>query len=1046
MLGGSIGSNALNYKPHESLDEGFNQVPEIFPEEIIGSRLISLNIDPEELDSQIEAFQSLSLGQKALALENLEQSILGEIKESALEGYQSRFAKMTGKNEGVSRFNLHNVGVLGKNIWLGITKQYQIAKIEKARSEELLSGGLDMHKEVLTKLAEGLKAYGPEVELDATGKIKINYLEKPEGLNPEEEKAIADFNAIATTLAQTPDEWRYDTAKDSEKKKFNQAKELYESNKLEALNILKDKEGGEGQAILKMNKIDSQVRLNQFLNSNPDVEAQLLKIKDQSMIKRVLSGVIAERGLYMGAGFASRTFATLGLGLLGSAATFGGIVAGAGAIGYFRASGRAKENIRQKDIMGRRGQKSEDELSKIFAQGAGKKKGEINENNEISTGLGDKIGQIINRIENETDPSKQRELAGRLKTRLEYTKKYLDDGAVDFGSQAEHLGNQYNLMTNIAQAETYLDLVEANDRRREEIEARVERMIYNELDLHDRIIEQKRKKYVVKQAEKGMLMAMGFAAAGRLFSELIYGQADAQEHLDTAQTKITTETAPKVTPENTQTIESPTITPDSVGPNNQEIINYLTNDPTLRGNLDLKTELLNQKITVNVLEKGQSIGSYANVTNDTPVNFVQPDGSVEVHGAGEVYVHPGDRVIQAKDGQIYVIKDSQIESVPTSHEIPQTNIEKTEVINTDKTSSYVAEHVPANDNVIDNTDASSYVAMKKTNSEVTENINQTDKPSYVQNVKNETVAKTESQGGLISRFKSFFGGKKSVEQDLSSSNIPESFSKGDAIDEGLVSQWNTLSEADQEVYSNFAANASLYGTNPELAITKFLGQEPTEIIREPGSSEISVVLNNGHTLTFDTEEGQIIIQVDNSNYEVLDPEQIINARKLIQSNQPVVNNVEDVQVETEIKTESNPVIENSPITSSSETIADPQLWADRPDVKILKFNHDDFTPAKEAQIQELYDQRIAALNEIKKQYTEMKLEYADNPKFNRFQDIVKTFYAVENERVKNIIEGAKEADNFVFPIDEVLKETQNPKKEVQEYLERIASRTLFKKD
>ena len=76
----------------------------------------------------------------------------------------------------------------------------------------------------------------------------------------------------------------------------------------------------------------------------------------------------------------------------------------------------------------------------------------------------------------------------------------------------------------------------------------------------------------------------------------------------------------------------------------------------------------------------------------------------------------------------------------------------------------------------------------------------------------------------------------------------------------------------------------------------------------------------------------------------------------------------------------------------------------------------------------------------------MKLEYSDNPKFYRLQDIVKTFYAVENEKVKNIVEGAGEADKFIFPIDEDLKVIQNPEKEVSEYMKRIASQTIFKKE
>ena len=225
---------------------------EALPEKIVNGKLNNLNIESEDLAREIPDFNFLSPGQKVLALENLEQSILGEIKGDALENYQSRFSKMTGKDEGVSRFNLHNVGVLGQNLWLGITKQYQLAKIEKAKSDELLSGGLELHKEVLTKLTEGLKNYGPEVELNEKGELQINYLKKIEGLSVEEEKSIDDFNASATALSKIPDEWRYDTAKEAERKKYQKAKwDNYDKKEL-ALNVLNNKigEGYNGPVIL----------------------------------------------------------------------------------------------------------------------------------------------------------------------------------------------------------------------------------------------------------------------------------------------------------------------------------------------------------------------------------------------------------------------------------------------------------------------------------------------------------------------------------------------------------------------------------------------------------------------------------------------------------------------------------------------------------------------------------------------------------------------------------------------------------------------------
>jgi len=1017
---GKIGSNLLGSKPE--------QKSEVTPEQVINSKLKNLNIESANLNQEIPDFESLSAGQKVLALENLEQSILGEIKEDSLEDYQSRFLKT---NKNISRLNPQNVGVLGKNLWLGITKQYQLAKVEKARSEELLSGGLEMHKEVLAKLAEGLKAYGPEVELDKNGELQINYLGNLGNLSEEEKETVAEFNRAATNLSKIPDEWRYDTAKEADKKKFAGANKSYEINKSWVLNNLNEKLGGEGRAVLAMNKIDSQVRLNQFLNSNPEVESQLLKIKDQSLVRKVLSGVIAERGLYMGAGFASRTLATLGLGALSSVAAFGGVVAGAGAIGYFRSAKRAKETIRQKDVMGRRGQVEEGELSKIFASGGGKQQGKINEKNEISLGLGEKINSIITRIENEPDQAKKIALAARLKTRLNYTKKYLDNGAVNFGSQEERLSNQYNLMTGLAQAETYLDLVDKNDDYRLKLERKVEESIYDELDWHDKKIDKKRKEYVAKQARKGMMISMGFATAGRLFSELVSGHNESPANINSVK-KVEVENPvvnqPVVAQNNIETAAEPI----SASPNNQELVDYITNDPVLKGNLDLKTAFLNQKITVDVLTKGQGIGNYANVTNDTPVNFVQPDGSIEVHGAGEVYVHPGDRVIQTEDGQIYVVKDSGIKGTRVGEDFVDNNsrakiepLEKIEVSQVD-----ADEPSPI---VIDNSKNLSYVEAHKND---------------VVETTNNSSENVETHKGLFHKVKEFFGGKKVSGPDISKAEVPISFSKGDEVNEGLVLQWNQLSEADQAVYNDFVSNNSLYNVNPEMAIANFLGQKPAEIIQS--GTEFTATLNNGHTVVFDMEEGQIIMNVDNGNYEIVDPEQIISARESIQSNYVALDNMEEVDTEMDADGEDGQImgddnIETIPPTDHRDDLFAPETktWADHPEV--MKIDHTVWDETQEIKLKELYSKKLEVLDEIKKQYTEIKLKYGERKQFAYFQDLVRSYYAINNEKVKNIIEIGLDKSKIKFSFEAAVSETKTPKVEVEGFIKLLVYNSGLKK-
>ncbi len=1007
----SVGSESKVEAPQsqavENISENRTEHNNEVEKKIIDSQLQSLQIEVKDLDREIPDFKFLSAGQKVLALENLKQNILGEIKEDSLSIYQSKFSQI--KGEGWGRINIDNAGVLAKNIWLGISKTYQLKKGEKDREKELLAGGLEAHKETLEILTKGLKAYGPEAEIKKDGSLQINYLNKLEGADQAEQKIVAGFNEAATALAKIPDEWRYDSAKPADRKKFLLAEKNYEANKALALNILAQKEGSEVKAAIKMNEISSQIRLNSFLNSNPEVETQLLKIKDQSLITGVVSGVARERGLYMLAGYASRTFAVLGLGALGTIASAGGVMAGAGIIGYIRSFNRAKQTIGQKDIMGRRGGQDEGELSKIFALGGGKIAGTVDATNEISVGLGEKINYLVGRLENETDETKKIKLAGQLKTRLEYTKKYLDNGAVNFGPKKERLNNQMNLLTGMAQAETYLDLVDKDDKQRKLVETKIQEKIYDVLDDHDKQISQERQKYVVKQAEKGMMMAIGAALVGRLLAEFRHGLEGSSE----GHTGVLRQA--EIKPRDIATVK-----PLGGGHNGQEIVNYLTNDPALKGNLDLKTTLLNQKLSVNVLAKGESIGTYVHgVGNDTPVTFVQPNGSVEVHGAGEVYVHPGDRVIQGEDGHIYVIKDSGVRGVRVNENL-------------------VDQAPKVNENNIE-------LLKGKQPSQI--DMDNSDPLSRIKNIvkmQEDKNGSSVNKTGIIDKIKGLLGGNKKV-TDMPKVEVPNSFAGNKEVDVNLINEWNLLSAADKVIYNNFANNSALYSTNPDLAITNFLGQTPAEIIHH--NTEIVVTLKNGHELIFDIEDGQKIFRVDDGNYEIVNPEKIIAARKLIQTNLAGGGNapVKDASnfVEDNLKTISH---NNVPVTKNDLINLDNGFWDARPNVKMLEFNHADFTPAQEVQIQNLYNERLEVLNEIQKQYNALALKYADNPQFEHFTHVIKTYYSVENGTVKSLVDGSSNPSKFGFDINELLKEKQNPKLEVSEHMKRIVSKTLLKQE
>lgn len=89
---------------------------------------------------------------------------------------------------------------------------------------------------------------------------------------------------------------------------------------------------------------------------------------------------------------------------------------------------------------------------------------------------------------------------------------------------------------------------------------------------------------------------------------------------------------------------------------------YLNNNPILSKDTALKESLLAAKILHSgEIRDGGSVSQALGhpVYNNDQISFIQPDGKEVTAGAGEIFVHPGDKVIET-DNHIYVIKDSGV--------------------------------------------------------------------------------------------------------------------------------------------------------------------------------------------------------------------------------------------------------------------------------------------------------------------------------------------------------------------------------------------------
>ncbi|MFH1866690.1 MAG: hypothetical protein ABIJ81_01245 [Patescibacteria group bacterium] len=545
------------------------------------------NIKQEELES-MAGWSELSEGQKALVFENMQQLTLARIQEDAIDNYKQ---KTTATNW------------LGR-AWRGAFKKYFVAKEQKATAAEIQKGGLDTHGGVLTKLIDGIHNSGVEAVVKENSEVEIIYggeaddyiKETPAGkveLNDEDKAKLAHFNEVASKFSKMPYEWqvgdstdkvkvkRWSTTEKKHRAEFNKLQKDYKQS-IQDINKLKEESlGDELKAAVAVKEIDYNVRMNQFMNTNPDVEKRLQEINSNEIWARALNSTIVERGFYMGFGGTMRLATTAVLGY-----TVAPLVA-AVAAGHL-AYRRAKEAIFETEQRARRGIKLESgEVSqlkqeikqvkdnykvsleqlnqKLFELGVSdidKIEGEvpsdiIDLNQKINSNikevsrletlahearlesgekpivdvamLSDKIFRLTQQIETETDEVKQAKLRGSLEARLTYTQDKLDKGLVNFGKGQQRLSEQYALLYLLSKAEATLASGKAEqikDSDGKTLEQRIDRV----LELNKQSVSKQEKKRIIKQVLVGGVIGAGFAGLGSyLFGLLRGGSAAVQE-------------------------------------------------------------------------------------------------------------------------------------------------------------------------------------------------------------------------------------------------------------------------------------------------------------------------------------------------------------------------------------------------------------------------------------------------------------------------------------------------------------------------------------
>ncbi|MHA1575373.1 MAG: hypothetical protein ACTSXL_04460, partial [Alphaproteobacteria bacterium] len=354
--------------------------------------LKQFGIEEKDLRGEGFTFDNLSEGQQMLAVQNLQQWLLKDIKSKAIEDYDNKAKDIKDvgefdKEKKISLKNIIHVFSAGKSLFnsarFGLAKGLRISSREKDYKKKHESGEYvedveSAFKQLVEKMEDGP---GVEVVDKKKGKIEIQYVDQ-ENIEGADKEAVKKFNKTAHKFASMPALWGTKSHELSNKKEFNKyqkvKKEYEEVRTTLANSISKEQWEAEGinpedeavdviemnlkkissKTLKKLMEVDFNVESDQFLNAHPEVQEQLNKIDHSGFRKAAATLFKSEKGWAFGAGGLSRNVARFAIAKLGTstavtAATVAStpvlMAALASGLGYWRGNIRGKDDIGKKD-------------------------------------------------------------------------------------------------------------------------------------------------------------------------------------------------------------------------------------------------------------------------------------------------------------------------------------------------------------------------------------------------------------------------------------------------------------------------------------------------------------------------------------------------------------------------------------------------------------------------------------------------------------------------------------------------------------------------
>ena len=470
------------------------------------------NLDADTLN-EIDGFAELSPDKKSFVLHNLYDTALKRVESESIVKFRETAAESN---------------IVGK--WLlGLSKGYQLNKNKQELSEDIFKGEVDQTEtlEALTSMISD----GPDVLKQKDGSFKINLSSEKDfegDLNTNELQALEDFNLVADDFNQLP--FEYKTGTPEQQELYANKERLYDSSK-NALLIMKEKHGASEEEILSYgNDLDRNLIMDQFISSNPEVEDELLNIRNDSALLKTIKHLVSGESLFTpnesifiyGMGIRAASTSLLTVSSLALAPLLGM------GLGGIRGHQKGKENLSENELLARSGVEwvskekldidSKNKIQKLNGLDEIKQTVEDKKNSEVlnivdAEKLVDKLDYLVSRLDSESDNEADsvNRTKESLKARIDYTEDKLRNNLINFGTSDVQRTNQLKLLQTLGRAKAYGELP-----TNEKLDEKLEKFLGKRKD--EVIIGQK--KFVRRRMFEGAAQGACFGFAGAAIVDL----------------------------------------------------------------------------------------------------------------------------------------------------------------------------------------------------------------------------------------------------------------------------------------------------------------------------------------------------------------------------------------------------------------------------------------------------------------------------------------------------------------------------------------------